>query len=143
MLERIGAAPMTRATFFTDNCGKQFKCATLFRLIDDCGINVANEPTRRLHVEAHYYGACHGKSLSDSKGGVVKTFARNQVVSARIRILGSYELYEKLKADLDFELREANMTEFGEYSGEIGTGQLFMTRADDVVSYTYHPHSAN
>ena len=131
---------MTRDTFFPDNCGKQFKFATSF---GDCGIHVANEPTRRLHVEAHYYGACHGKSLWDSEGGVVKTFARNQVVFGRMRILGSYDLYEKLKADLDFELREANMMEFGEYSGEIGTGQMFMTRTDDVVSKTNHPHSAN
>lgn len=135
MLQRVGAARMTRATFFTDNCGKQFKCATSFGFIGDCGIHVVEEPNRRLYVEAHYFGACHGKSLSDSEGGVVKTLARSLVVSGRVRILGSHDLYEKLVPHLNFELRKASTTEMEEYAGKIGTGQLLMASvAQDLVS---------
>lgn len=102
---------MTRATFFTDNCSKQ--CATSFGFIDDCGVYDVYERRRRVHVEAHYYGVCHGKSLSGSERGVAKTFAKNQDVSGRMRILGSYDLYQKLKVSFDFELREVSMTESG------------------------------
>lgn len=134
MLRRVGAAPMTRVSMFTDNCGKQFKCSTSFGFVGDCAVHVVNEPSRRLHIEAHYYGACHGKSLSDSEGAVVKTFAKNQVVNERIRIMGSSGLYEQLKPHLDFELREATADKVGDYSGKIGTGQTLMTHVSTVSS---------
>lgn len=129
MLQRVGAAPMTCVTIFTDNCGKQFKCATAFGYIGDCRVHIVHEPNSRLHIEAHYFAACHGKSVSDSEGGVVKTFARSQVVSGRVRILSSLDLFEKLAPELDFELREADENETHDFSGTIGGGQLLMAKA--------------
>lgn len=118
---------MTRATFFTDNCGKQFKCSYSFGFVGDSEVFVSGDPARRLHIEAHYYDACHGKSLSDSEGGVVKTLAKNPVVSCRMRILGSFDLFEKLAPELEFELREANATEVDEFTVKLGTAQMLMT----------------
>lgn len=36
-------------------------------------------------------------------------FARNEVVSGQMRTLGSYDIYQKLAPELDFELREATI----------------------------------
>jgi len=127
MLERVGAAPMTRVTIVTDNCGKQFKCATSFGYIGDCKVYVIDQPNSRIHIESHYFAACHGKSVSDSEGGVVKTFARNQVLRGKMRILSSFDLFEKLAPELDFELREVDETTAQEFSGKIGDEQLLMT----------------
>ncbi|CAN0021049.1 unnamed protein product, partial [Sphacelaria rigidula] len=92
MLERVGATPMTRVTVVTGNCGKQFKCATSFGHIGDCKVYVIDQPGSRTHIEAHYFATCHGKSVSDSEGGLVKTFVRNQVLTGRMGILSSFDL---------------------------------------------------
>ncbi|CAM9775311.1 unnamed protein product, partial [Sphacelaria rigidula] len=93
MLERVEATPMARVTVVTDNCGEQFKCATSFGHIGDCKVYVIDQPGSRIHIEAHYFSTCHGKGVSDSEGGVVKTFARNQVLRGRMRILSSFDLF--------------------------------------------------
>ncbi|CAM9839266.1 unnamed protein product, partial [Sphacelaria rigidula] len=100
MLERVGATRMTRVIVVTDNCGKHFKCATSFGYIGDCKVYVIDQPGSRIDIEAHYFDACHGKSVSDSEGGVVETFARNQVLRGRMRILSSFDLFEKLVPEL-------------------------------------------
>ncbi|CAM9720810.1 unnamed protein product, partial [Sphacelaria rigidula] len=92
MLERVGATPMIRVTVVTDNCGKQFECAMAFGHIGDCKVYVIDQPGSRIHIEAHYFDACHGKSVSDSEGDVVKTFATHQVLTGRMRILSSFDL---------------------------------------------------
>ncbi|CAM9667374.1 unnamed protein product, partial [Sphacelaria rigidula] len=92
MLRRVGAAVMTRVIVITDNCGKQFKCATSFGHTSDVKVHIVDQPITRIHIEAHYFAACHGKSVSDSEGAVVKTFAISQVVSGRMQILSSFDL---------------------------------------------------
>ena len=117
---------MLQCTFFIDNCGKYVKCAYNFGFIGDCEVYAANDPTRWLHVDAPYFGACHGKSLSDSEGGVVKTFAKNQVVSELLRILSLFDLFLNLKPELDFDLRLADKTQVRKFNPFFGTGQLLM-----------------
>ncbi|CAN0176080.1 unnamed protein product, partial [Ectocarpus sp. 12 AP-2014] len=75
---------MTRVTIWTDNCAKQFK----YRL--------GNVTAVRVHVEHHYFGACHGKNLSDAEGGITKEFVRMMVLNMTWRIASSRDLYLKL-----------------------------------------------
>ncbi|CAN0442335.1 unnamed protein product, partial [Ectocarpus sp. 8 AP-2014] len=104
LLRKIGAAPMTNATLFTDNCAKQFKCLFQFNWVSDSGVKVQDEggaPTERLvHVEHHYFGSGHGKNVSDSEGGVTKTWVRQMVKNMTWRIENSEDLYKKLRKDL-------------------------------------------
>ncbi|CAN0179313.1 unnamed protein product, partial [Ectocarpus sp. 12 AP-2014] len=78
-LRKIGAAPMTNATLFTDNCAKQFKCLFQFNW-------------RFVHVEHHFFGSGHGKNVSDSEGGVTKTWVRQMVKNMTWRIEKSNDL---------------------------------------------------
>lgn len=134
LLRRCGASPMTRVTFFTDNCSKQFKCRFSFGWIADAGVFVDGAPHERVHVEAHYYGACHGKSLSDSEGGVVKTFAKSRVTTGQLVIESSRDLFEKLRASLEFNLFQPTDVERQASSVAVGTGQMLMIK--EVREYT-------
>lgn len=144
MLKRVGAAPITYATFFTDNSGKLFKRARCHSGLTVTVLFMSSEPTDATvsRRSTHYYGTCHGNGLSDSEGGVVRTFAKSRIVSGRMRILSPYDLYQKLKVDLDFGLREASTTEVGKYSGGMGTGQLLVAPTVDAVGYTNNQQRA-
>lgn len=128
LLRRLGAEPMTRATSYTDNCAKQFKCLFTFGWVSDAKVFVDGSPERRVHIEAHYYGACHGKSLSDSEGGVIKTYAKSRVTTGQLVIQNSYDLFEKLREALSFNLREATSSERDTCGISVGTGQMLMTK---------------
>lgn len=132
LLARVGAVTMTSVIIMTDNCGKQFKCQYIFGWIGDCEIHVAGDPGTRLHVECDYYGACHGKSISDSEGGVVKTFAKNKVMNGLWIIKDSFDLFQKLSQELTFRLREATPEERTRFEQNpkraLGDGQMLMAK---------------
>lgn len=119
LLRKIGAAPMKNATIFTDNCAKQFKCKYHFGWVADSGVKARDEggvPTgRAVHIEHHYFGACHGKNVSDSEGGVTKTWARANVRNMSWRVSSSSDLCQKLKKDLSFLLTKATDDERGSW----------------------------
>ena len=106
LLRKIGADPMTRATMFTDNCAKQFKGRFHFEWVADSGIMVRDndgKPTgERRMVEHHYFGACHWKNISDSEGGITKTYARDQVTNQAWKVNSSRDLCEKQANGLKF-----------------------------------------
>lgn len=128
LLQRVGAEPMTRATFWTDNCGKQLKCQYSFGFIGNVKAHAAGRPDERLHVEAHYFGACHGKSLSGSEGGVVKTYAKSKVVCGQWVISSSFDLFAKLAPALIFDLRAASGEEAEYFTRPVRTNQTLMTK---------------
>lgn len=101
LLRKIAAPPMTRAIIFTDNCAKQFKCKFNFAWVAANGImirdNDGNITGIRLHIEHHYFGACHGKNISDSEGGITKTYARDQVTNQSWTVACPRDLCEKLQ----------------------------------------------
>lgn len=111
LLAKMGAASMIRATIITDNCPYQFKCMVMFGYVGHCGVYVDDDADKRLHLESHYYGDCHGKSISNSEGAVVKTFANTKVANGVWMIKNSFDLFAKLSRDLSFELRDATAAE--------------------------------
>lgn len=136
LLRNIGAPPMTRATIFTDNCGKQFKCKYHFGWVADSGVKVRREDGgatgKGVHIEHHYFGACHGKNMSDSEGGVTKSHARANVANMSWRVESSEDLCSKLGKDLNFMLEEPTDEEREYFSAnqkhDRGYGQLLMTK---------------
>ncbi|CAM9563467.1 unnamed protein product [Ectocarpus sp. 4 AP-2014] len=115
LLRKVGAAPMTRVTIWTDNCAKQFKCRFHFGWIADafifCRDRHGNVTGVRVRVEHHYFGACHGKNLSDAEGGMTKVFVRLMVLNMTWKIASSRDLYLKLSKALNFMLRDASSEE--------------------------------
>lgn len=137
LLRKVGAKPMTRVTIWTDNCAKQFKCRFHFGWVADAlilGRDDSGESTGdRVHVEHHYFGACHGKNLSDAEGGVTKEYVRRMVLNMQWRVSCSKDLCMKLARALDFMLRLANQEETDQFrkkrGGRMGgTEQLLMTK---------------
>lgn len=136
LLRKIGAPPMFRAIIWSDNCGKQFKCMWHFGWVAACGVKVRNEegqPTEKnLHLEHHYFGACHGKNISDSEGGVTKTHARNNVINMSWVVEDQRDLAVKLARDLDFLLRTPTASERATFEtkkkNSRGHGQLLLTK---------------
>ena len=51
---------------------------------------------KSLHIEHHSIGACHGKNISDSEGGITKAYARDQVTNQSWAVACSKDLCEKL-----------------------------------------------
>ncbi|CAN0011805.1 unnamed protein product, partial [Hapterophycus canaliculatus] len=72
-------------TIFTDNCAKQFKCRFHFGWIADAGIMCLGcfgvATGKRVKIEHHYFGPCHGKNQSDGEGGAAKTYVKLMVKS--------------------------------------------------------------
>ena len=140
LLRKIGAAPMTRVTIFTDNCAKQFKCKFHFGWVTDSGIMTRDNDGRatcvRLHIEHHYFGACHGKNISDSEGGITKTYARDQVTNQSWVVASSRDLCDKLAKGLNFILSEPTDEEREHYEAsrayDKGSGQVLMTKVSSV-----------
>lgn len=136
LMREIGAHNMTRATIFTDNCGKQFKCKFHFGWVADSGVKVCDndgQPTEKnVHLEHHYFGACREKNISDSEGGVTKTYARNKATNMSWRVTGPRDLCAKLGMDLDFKLREATDEEreifYADPTHVRRSGQILMTK---------------
>lgn len=97
---------------------------------------VDGSPDERVRDEAHYVGACHGKSLlSDSEGGMVKTFAKHNVTNGVLVIDISMNLFQKLDNELSIDSREATIPELSPNKGETAehweTGQM-VTAKDEV-----------
>ena len=77
----IGAETMTRATFFTDNCGKQFKCMIHLGWSGERRREGTRQGWRRYPAERPPRPPLRRcvpwkKHISDSEGGVTKTHAR-------------------------------------------------------------------
>ncbi|CAM9863005.1 unnamed protein product [Ectocarpus fasciculatus] len=137
LLRKVGAKPMTRCTIWTDNCAKQFKCRFHFGWVADAQImelDKDGEPTGiRVHMEHHYFGACHGKNVSDAEGGMTKEYVRRMVLNMMWRVASSRDLCKKLEKALDFFLRFANAEESEAFwkqrkGREGGTEQLLVTK---------------
>ncbi|CAN0357792.1 unnamed protein product [Ectocarpus sp. 6 AP-2014] len=137
LLRKIGAKPMTRCTIWTDNCAKQFKCRFHFGWVADAqimGLDKDGEPTGiRVHMEHHYFGACHGKNVSDAEGGMTKEYVRRMILNMMWRVASSRDLCEKLEKALNFFLRFANGEETEAFwkdrnGREGGTEQLLVTK---------------
>lgn len=153
LLRKVGAKPMTRCTIWTDNCAKQFKCRFHFGWVADAqimGLDKDGEPTGiRVHMEHHYFGACHGKNVSDAEGGMTKEYVRRMVLNMMWRVASSRDLCKKLEKALDFFLRFANAEESEAFweqrkGREGGTEQLLVTKVSsldrpryDVVASCY------
>ncbi|CAN0086092.1 unnamed protein product [Pylaiella littoralis] len=138
LLRRVGAEPMERATIFTDNCAKQFKCRFHFGWVADADIGALDKrgdaTGKRVHLEHHYFGACHGKNVSDSEGAITKEYARQMVTNTRWTVASSEDLCKKLAKALNFLLRPATSEERDAFVMERGgrtggTEQLLMTKA--------------
>ncbi|CAN0115802.1 unnamed protein product, partial [Laminaria digitata] len=76
--------------------------------------------------------------ISDSEGGVTKTYARNKATNMSWRVTGPRDLCAKLGMDLDFKLREATDEEreifYADPTHVRRSGQILMTkisRGDD------------
>lgn len=54
-----------------------------------------------------------------------------KTVSGRMLILGSFDLFQKLTRDFDFELHEASSTENHDFFGMVGAGQVRMARTTE------------
>lgn len=142
LLRKIGAPPMSRATIFSDNCAKQFKCRFHFGWLADVGIRAKDahggDTGLRLVVEHHYFGPSHGKNSSDSEGGVCKSYVRMMVNNQEwLFVASSRDLCQKLEKGIGFILREATSDERtiflstrGEHS--IGTDKLIMTKVSEL-----------
>lgn len=139
LLRKIGTAPMTRATIFTDNCAKQFKCKYHFGWVADSGIVTRHNNRRETgdrHIEHHYFGACHGKNISDSEGGITKTYARDQVTNQSWTVTSPRDMCQKLAKGLNFILREPTNKERENFEAsrarDKGSGQLHMTKVSGL-----------
>ena len=128
---------MTRVIIWTDNCAKQFKCRFHFGWIADafifCRDGHGNVTGVRVHVEHHYFGACHGKNLSDAEGGMTKEFVRMMVLNMTWRVASSRDLYLKLSKALNFMLRVATTEETAAFWSKrkgrtAGSDQRLMTK---------------
>lgn len=110
LLRSRGADPMTRAAIFTENVPKQFKCRFHFGLVADSGIMCLNNKGlstgEKGRWEHHYFGACHGKNISDSESGITKTYARDSVINETWTVASPRDLWDKLSKALKFMLRD-------------------------------------
>ena len=68
---------------FNDGCSSQFKCATAF----------SNFACRLVPTTRVFFETSHGKSKSDSLGGVVKCYATREVNAKEIVICNAKELF--------------------------------------------------
>ncbi|CAM9827844.1 unnamed protein product [Ectocarpus fasciculatus] len=139
LLRKVGAAPMTKAIIFTDNCAKQFKCRFHFGWVAQSGVMIrdsdGNATDMRLVVEHHYFGSCHGKSNSDSEGVITKLAERTNVMNGSWVVRNPQHLCELLAKDFSFLLQEASQDEkdrfYEDKSHTRGGQQLLMTKVCD------------
>ena len=72
VLQRAGAQPMYTVIVFSDNCCPQFKNLYDFYFIGGKNISDSKANVPRLHLQWHFWAACHGKNVSDSEGATIK-----------------------------------------------------------------------
>ncbi|CAM9273681.1 unnamed protein product [Ectocarpus sp. 8 AP-2014] len=136
LLRKVGAAPMTLAIIFTDNCAKQFKCRFHFGWVAQSGLMVrdsdGNVTDMRLVVEHHYFGSCHGKNYSDTEGAITKLAERTNVMNGSWVVRNPEHLCELLAKEFSFFLQEASPDEADRFyqskSHSRGGQQLLMTK---------------
>lgn len=144
LLREFGACPMTTAIVFTDNCAKQFKCRYSFNYVSDSGIMVRDAAGRvtgrRLHLEWHYYGSCHGKNSSDSEGSVTKSTHKTNVINQTWAPTCPREVFVLCERDLGFLYVKPTLDEEEEFYAtkrdNRGSQQVLLTKVGGMAAVT-------
>ena len=143
-LKKVGAEPMTTTIVFTDNCAKQFKCRYSFNYVSDSGIMVRDAAGRvtgrRLHLEWHYYGSCHGKNSSDSEGSVTKSTHKTNVINQTWAPTCPREVFVLCERDLGFLYVKPTLDEEEEFYAtkrdNRGSQQVLLTKVGGMAAVT-------
>lgn len=150
---KLGAHPMIRALFWSDNCGPQFKNKGQFGFVSDCRAKIRKEDGKRGEVsfilEHHYFASGHGKNYSDTEGAVTKNATKRSIINGSWVVRDARDLCEKLAGDLNFQLGKPKRSEkkafFERKKHQRGTGQVLVTKVGAFVrrsfckSQTYSP----
>ena len=138
VLEHAGAHSMQAVFIFSDNCCPQFK--NLFNFYFNGGPNVANVENNspRLHVEWHFWAACHGKNVSDSEGATIKNVVKEREKNGQWRESTSRALYDRCStSELRLDMHPATPAERSDFFGgdneaRGGIAQLVTTKVNVV-----------